>query len=405
MSLVLKTAINKWKQTSLAAKLLLVVAIIGSLAVYSPDTTLSSATLRSVLVCIVYAATLLCLVVSIADRTKITSHVLPFIFYICLVFLDGNSGKFSLLLLLILTLFVLRPARDKRDLYNMYRIFLIISSGLGLVLYWGISLGLPIPSRVVPYYSLNYSSLISSHYLDYYIGHSCLQGLVYRFCGVFNEPGYLGTILALVLCVERMNFRKIGNIILLLCGVATFSMAFFVILFIYLVLLSLKRPVVLVLLLSFGIFIVYILPSLSLGPGFEALISRFTVTDGSLEGDNRSNEIVDKLFYQTLNSSDIVWGHGQGFTGKLRTSTSTFKSYIIDYGLGGFVLSFGSLFISALCYGKKNLYSLFFIFCFFVSVYQRPGIFSLPYLVVLYGGLDEIRYSVAERTGLRKVYV
>jgi hypothetical protein len=402
MSQVIKAASNKWKQTSFAAKLLLVVAIINSLAIYATDTTLSSGTLRFVLVCIVYASTLLCLGVSLADRTKITPHALPFVLYLCLIFFDGDSEKFSLLLLLIFTLFVSRPARDKRDLYNMYRIFLVITSGVGLVFFVGISLGLAIPYRIVPYYS---DGALTASYIDFYIGSAFSDGLIRRFCGVFNEPGYLGTISALVLCVERMNFRKIGNVVLLLCGIATSSMAFFIIIFIYFVLLSWKHPAVLLLLLSLLVFIFYILPILPLGPQLEALVARFTITDGSFIGDNRSNEIVDKLFYQTLNSSDIIWGHGRGSTGKLGTNVSTFKTYVIDYGLGGFILSFGSLLVSALCYGKKNLYSLFFIFCFFISVYQRPNVFSLPYLVLLYGGLDEIRYSVAERIGLRKVHV
>lgn len=393
-----KTPRNKKRKIALSAMLLLIVAIINSLAIYSPDTTLSSGKLRFVLVCVVYAATLFCLVVRITNRTKITLHVLPAIIYLCLIYLDGDSEKFSLLLLLIFTLFVSLPGRYKRDVYSMYRKFLIITSGVGLILFSGICLGLPIPYRVVPYYG---DFTLTASYLNFYIGSAYTDGLISRFCGVFNEPGYLGTISALVLCIERMNFRKIGNVILLLCGVATFSMAFFVIVFIYLVLLSIKRPIVFVLLLSVGIFIVYILPTLSLGAGFEVLISRFTITDGSFEGDNRSNELVDRYLNHLLNSSDLMWGYGRGFTARLGTSISTFKSYIIDYGLGGFILSFGSLLISALCYGKKNLYSLFFIICFFISVYQRPNVFTLPYFVVLYGGLDEIRFSIAERTRLR----
>lgn len=381
---------HNWKQSSLAAKLMIIITIITGLAIYATDSTLSSDVVKYGLLGIVYASTITCVVVSIIRHHKLTIHVLPAIIYVCITYFDGAAEKFNVLLLLVLCLFVLLPRQDKRDVYNIYRKFLVVTSGLGLFIYLCIMVGIPFPHRVLAYYGTH---SYGATYLDFYIGYA----VVNRFCGLFNEPGYLGTVIALILCIERMNLNRKGNIVLILCGIATFSMAFYTIVFLYIVLLIWKRPSVLVVLLALYVFIFYIVPHLSLGDDFNHLMARFTFTDGTFAGDNRSNDVVDSHFDRLLNSSYVTWGYGRGYTSSLDTMAGTYKSYILDYGIAGFILSFGSLLLSALLYCKKNLYSLFFVLCFFISVYQRPNIFSLPYFVLLYGGLEEIRSRIVKK--------
>jgi hypothetical protein len=138
----------------------------------------------------------------------LTIHVLPAIIYVCITYFDGAAEKFNVLLLLVLCLFVLLPRQDKRDVYNIYRKFLVVTSGLGLFIYLCIMVGIPFPHRVLAYYGTH---SYGATYLDFYIGYA----VVNRFCGLFNEPGYLGTVIALILCIERMNLNRKGNIVLL----------------------------------------------------------------------------------------------------------------------------------------------------------------------------------------------
>lgn len=49
--------------------------------------------------------------------------------------------------------------------------------------------------------------------------------LMPRFAGLFLEPGHLGTICCFLLYVENFNFKKLGNIVLLLGVLFSFSLA------------------------------------------------------------------------------------------------------------------------------------------------------------------------------------
>ena len=51
-------------------------------------------------------------------------------------------------------------------------------------------------------------------------------------CGIFNEPGWLGTTIGLMLCYEEFEFKKISNWILLIAGLLTYSLAFIIIMII-----------------------------------------------------------------------------------------------------------------------------------------------------------------------------
>ena len=54
-----------------------------------------------------------------------------------------------------------------------------------------------------------------------------------RFYGPFDEPGVVGTICGLMLCINRMNFRDYKSIILLVAGLLSLSLYFFIVIGVY----------------------------------------------------------------------------------------------------------------------------------------------------------------------------
>ena len=123
----------------------------------------------------------------------------------------------------------------------------------------------------------------------------------------------------------------------------------------------------------------------------QHIIERLQFGDGDIAGDNRSNDVLDYAVVSMLSSKNYMWGYGYGYASDLTTMVLSYKSYILNFGLAGFALSFGTLLFAALKDVGKNVPLLLFVICFFISVYQRPNIFCLPYYVILLGGIQYMR--------------
>lgn len=220
-----------------------------------------------------------------------------------------------------------------------------------------------------------------------------------RLCGIFNEPGYLGTVLALILCVEKYNLRNKGNVIMLVASICTMSFAFYLISFLYLFLKNIgniKKMMIGVASVVAVLVLLNIFPLLvnvgDISPEFEQLISRFSITkNGKFSGDNRTDLYVDEAFEKIFYSEKIIYGNGGGYARSIASKgTSSIVLMIVDYGFLGIIISYGTLLLSSLVFNKVTVSSLAYILVFFISTYQRPDIFWLTYFVLLFGGLVRI---------------
>ena len=235
-----------------------------------------------------------------------------------------------------------------------------------------------------------------SVYLNYGFAYIVALDGILRLCGLFNEPGYFGTILALVLCIEQLDLQKKENVAFLLAGCCTASVAFFLIIGLYTIMAKIHNYKYIIPLVCLFLFFFFLLPHINFSnPTIQRLIERLYFTDGQFVGDNRSDKIIDLYYYNVLGSPEkIMWGYGNGFSSILMTKTSTYKSYIINYGLIGFVLIYAPLLIESLRKSQMNKLCIFLIICFFVSIYQRPNIYTLPYFVVLFGGITYLNECI-----------
>lgn len=301
----------------------------------------------------------------------------------------------GLLTLLQMTAFILSGEECQRLTFRYLRKIWVCVSALAIVCYASYRFSLPLPHQVVPYY-------IEGHgdkYVSYGIVFLNKCGYQIRLCGFCNEPGYWGTLAALLLCADGLNLRKKSNWIILGAGILTMSLAFFVMIGVYVLLLSTKKPKVFCALICAAAAAVLVLPHVKTGNVMiDTLFARFAITKDGWVGDNRSTEAIDTLFGKVL-AERPLFGFGSGYIRANETGGLTYKKYVIDYGIAGFLLMYGSLLWGAIQNSAKTRRSLFYIIVFFVSVYQRPNIFNLQYYLLLFGGLAHMAPEKSESAG------
>jgi len=201
----------------------------------------------------------------------------------------------------------------------------------------------------------------------------------YRFSSVFDEPGVVGTITALLLYADRYNMKRKENIILLVSGLFSFSFFFILSTLVYyllvnpFLLMGKSIKLLFIILISFSLF--YQLTKDN--PNIDRyLYSRFLIKDGKLNGDNRTDVNFDTAYDKFVLSDKKWFGMGKGESFKVADDVSSYKLMVYDYGFVWFAFFllfwFGSFFCSVGDY-KIRLVAMFI---FLMTIYQRPGSFS-----------------------------
>ncbi|WP_161821228.1 hypothetical protein [Sporotomaculum syntrophicum] len=211
-------------------------------------------------------------------------------------------------------------------------------------------------------------------------------------CGPFNEPGVVGTFAALLLIADQFNLRKIGNLILLVAGVLSFSLAFFILCAGYVVFCAIteKRKDLLAMIMVGLFLLVYLLPYLrSVNPVVDELAARFEISGKGLAGDNRTNRAYDAFFAVYMQTEERWLGLGTGVNDRFG-ATLSYKDLIIDYGLVGFACLMLGLLLLPMAgkWGERKC--IYFVLLFLISIYQRPNVMTLSYLALLFGGVEYI---------------
>ena len=390
--------INKEKFCSI---IFVMCALMIIFAPYQSDSTLSltSSLLSNIFKVLLYTFTGLNIILIIFPILKYKKTILrkdlfqtiPMIIFVIISSFhtyDGSISFSGFLFSLLWIIFALAPDNIKKRTFIYFKNAFIIICIASIICYLSYDLNLFLPYKVVNYYNNN---AIVENYIDYkfiFLYRASSSISLVRLCGICNEPGYFGTICALILCASSLNLKKKSNIIILIAGFLTFSLAFIITLVIYLLLKYLKdvRTVILTVLLT--CFYLFLLPNIYTGnPTIDRFIQRMTITDEGLAGDNRTTDDLEYVFNDVVKNKPL-FGYGEGYlkTQNLKGGVSSYKTYIIQYGFVGCILLWGSLLLAAL-YKNKNYLSIIYIIAFFVNIYQRPNIMTLQYQILLFGGL------------------
>lgn len=381
-----------------------VIAIMVMFAIYHNDSTLGGDGAHGVLVGMIYAFFVLAVVFLLSsiklDKIRVSS-LLVMLSVLAVVVLDllssYDTAKIAGLTVLLCLSFCLFPKDLQLKTFEVFRKIWVLACVVGVFCYLAYALNLPVPYERVQYYFGT-----DLWYVDYGVSFLYDNGNLLRLCGICNEPGYFGTFCALLLCVDKFNLKKKSNVAILIAGLLTFSAAFVMIVVIYLALDFIvkahkEKDAGRKILRYIGVVVMVVLylavmPNIETGiSGVDAVLHRVTLTSEGLAGDNRTTTEFDGIF-ESMTPEELLFGKGRGYLAANNVvDNSSYKIYVLEYGIVGSVLVWGILLAAALYKNTKNANVVIFVMVFFASIYQRPNVITLPYLMLLLGGIEYIK--------------
>ena len=367
-------------------------SIITSLAMMHGDSTLVSPAVQSLIRIPNYIAAIFLLLLILNEKKSFKVFVPLFVCvlvsWVIMTFHLFEKEKLSISPLILILLLIFSSLKDQALLYafKLFRWYLVLTSFYGILSYLSYSLGLGLPYEEVAYYGKGGTT--GWFYLNYYLSYSVLSLDGLRLCGLFNEPGYFGTIIALYLISDNVDFRKVSNVILFVAGCLTFSLAYFSLLIIYALIAVLKKPKYIIAFFLLAIVVISILPYLEKRSDMVGiLLERFSFENGGLAGDNRTTLSFDMYFKRMLSNGDFLIGYGTGFLKFIDSGSLSYKCVILEHGFIGVIIMWGTLLWASIKKSGKDRFAKIFVTIFFVSIYQRPNVIALYYLLLLFGGI------------------
>ena len=118
-------------------------------------------------------------------------------------------------------------------------VFWFIHSAIGDPYLFSIGI---VPDNIVPN---SLKVLHGEYYLKYPLSlnlSSFLGQTVYRLLGPYDEPGVIGTLAALILSADNFRLNSKSNLILIIAGILSFSLTFYILTVLYFFLKGALRP-------------------------------------------------------------------------------------------------------------------------------------------------------------------
>lgn len=213
-----------------------------------------------------------------------------------------------------------------------------------------------------------------------------------RFCSIFLEPGYLGTLVAFLLYSNRYDFKKWYNIVLLIGLLASLSLAGYITALLGYLLkgqfkrqLLLKRVVLISLILG-GFY--YFALNYNGGKNIinESIIERLQLTNDEkiISGNNRVFGNTDEVFEQFIKSGNIWFGLES--VADEEVFGAGYKVFLLYFGLLTALLWFLTyLLICTSCKNKK--YGYVFLFLIILTFLQAAYPSSYAWLIPVILGI------------------
>lgn len=304
------------------------------------------------------------------------SSVLFFVIY-----KGASEFRFSSVVFFI-TYMCLFFIKDKEKI----KAFEILSKSFGVVVgvslfFWIINNFIfPLPS----FSNLNYSDLLGKgeglSFLNYIVFVQPDLDIL-RFYSVFDEPGVLGVLAALILYGQAYNFKKTTNILILLGGIFSFSLAFYVVTLVgFFAHLVKQRKFENILVILFSVLGFYGLSSIE---SFRVVVIDRFLSFGNSVGD-RNGILLNQYYDEFWDSNNFLFGVDLDFFAKnpMLIDGQSYKFFIIEYGVVGFLLLL-LLYILLFDLKKVNFLSLVLLALFLLSFLQRPFMFT-PWQIILF---------------------
>lgn len=316
----------------------------------------------------------------------------PFFYFLMLVIntYGGYEGSYIHELVSI-TFFLLMSDVMKMRVFHYFYKIIVYSCGISILLYPAILLGLPIGFKTVPFVNDGVETSVYLKWVIFGIVGDGQWGLP-RLCGIFNEPGGLGTVCALLYAATYSYSKVHEKIFLLLSIILSFSVAGFLLIFVFYGLQFIRKGWKFYVPLGVLVAFVFIAPTIDWGNEFvNNFVARFEITDEGIAGDDRVKPEFEKLYNGFLQSNDVFFGKGATYGNDM--GTSSYKNLLIQFGFIGFGLYFMFWIFAMLSIAQKDKDCLILLLLFIISLYQRPVPITSSYgYVLLVGGFVCLKY-------------
>jgi len=214
----------------------------------------------------------------------------------------------------------------------------------------------------------------------------------HRFFGMYDEPGVIGTISAVILLSTGFNLKRKINIPIFIAGILSFSFAFYMITLVYgFIFLRLKYKFILAIMII-GVVILFSENELL----NKNIFSRFEYSNGKIAGDNRTSEKFEKFYEKYSSSSDFYFGLGANASLEKNEGGASYKDLIVNNGIIFFILFSGLCILRA--FSQIQLKKEFFIYLLilFSILYQRPFITEYFYFFLILAPVPFFSNSIFE---------
>jgi len=309
-------------------------------------------------------------------KIKDSDLIIGVLFFYLFLYMAVGSNVNGYLYALCFMIFFLVKEKVMINSFDWFKYVFTVSLFLSLIVYF-IVVFTPIS---VPYELIKpLNTLKTIDYANYPflvsegpIGTSIFS---WRFFGMFDEPGTIGTFCIILLFSDGYNLKSKKNLIIFIAGIFSFSFYFYVSsLFYYMVFSNFKKRLFIgILIASLYIF------TFNNSYIYQLVWRRFVVEDGRLVGDNRSTESLDYIYSKFVVSSDLLWGRGADYAEKKGLmGASSYKLFILNYGLVFAIILVAAFSLLAYLKIKNRRYLIIYIFFILGIMYQRPGMLVFP---------------------------
>ncbi len=345
------------------------------------------------------------------DKSKIDSKMILFAVWLFIssslgIFLAGEQFIFSFewLIPISTAIYVMLPRSIKVKSYIYFTNAFVVLLIVPIIIYFLVHIGISIPyTTIISPEDLKASSGI--YYRIYplasqWMGQWSTAYYSLRMCGIYNEPGVVGTFCALLLCGDNFRLKNnYKNIILLVGGILSFSLAFYAIILVYFFckVASIKQKYALMIIIFILAYVVFLNIHFD-NYAITRFQERLQFTSTGLSGNNRTNAAYDSIFNRFFEQDiiTILLGKGNGAIEGIMVDQivdgASYKNLIYDFGILGFLGQIVWLFgiVKIMCKNKnRNIkvfcFAMFFIYC--ANMYQRPSMYAIQYLIVFFGAI------------------
>jgi len=326
--------------------------------------------------------------------------------------IDGHTTRWVYVLTTALALFVFSEDRRVSALQFFSAIFAASLIPAIVASLWVIT-GLPVIFEAIPhansamadagaqYISIPGALLLASNGTSLPWG-----GMLFRICGMYDEPGMVGTIGAMLLAANRFRINGLVSAVIFIGGVLSFSLAFVLlsavaISYRLMTERSFKDAAALMVVFAAGLLTTGVIDfgsstqstaAVQITGGQAIVATELRQTEHL---DNRSLPGMDALVteFWASDTDALAFGLGSDASVVRGGVSQVIDRIFTDYGLIGFALytmGFASLMAAFFARTKDHRWVAIFALLFVLSAYQRPVIW-LPYaLTILVCGLSSV---------------